>query len=135
MVTVGCRSDNVPVKVDATRAPDIVRFLFEDPWPSAGEFGRLRSSLIVDGRLSPGTAVLFDLSRLSQMPSLPAAELERCSARPSPLLPRRRAYLAVSALQQTFAQELQSSGPHDLDSRIFVNEADAMRWLADGSSA
>ena len=120
----------MPVTADAADAPVVVRFTFNDPWPSAGDFDRLRSRLIAAGQFTLDSAALFDLRNIRQLPRLSIAELERFAERPSPLLPRRRAYLAASPLQSELAQQLQALGPEDLASGIFSNEDDAMRWLA-----
>lgn len=70
----------MPVKADATDAPAIVRFTFDDPWSPAGEFDRLRSRLIAAGQFTPDSASLFDLRQIRQLPRLPTAEVERCAA-------------------------------------------------------
>ena len=121
----------MPVTADAKHAPGVIRFTFDDPWPSTGDFDRLRSQLIAAGQFTPDSAVMYDLRQLHRLPRLTSAEVERCSARPSPLLARRRAYLATTPLQFGFAGRLQSLGPQDLLSEIFSVEADALRWLSE----
>lgn len=118
------------IRLDTSGAPALVRFTFDGEWTAAFDLIELRRAAVRAGHLTPKSAVLFDLRRVTTLPNLDDLRVALLSGQKDDVWPARRAYLVAAADQYAIARQFQLFGPQSLVSEIFHNEMKALNWLA-----
>jgi hypothetical protein len=119
----------VPIEVDTTRAPELLRYRYTGAFPSVEEQSRMREKLIALGFLTADTLAIMDVRQLEGMADddflarTVAAALERGG------WPRRRAYLIDPARHAHMIRQFQDLAMRTVTTAAFGDEAEAMDWL------
>ena len=119
----------VPIEVDTSAAPGLLRYRFYGAFPSIEEQAQLRERLIAFGALTPETRAIMDTRELADIPDddflakMVAAALERGG------WPTRRAYLINPAVHQHMIEQFQDLAMTTVTTAAFVDEDEAMDWL------
>lgn len=120
----------MPVSCDASDAPALVRYAFVGKW-AAHELVERRRELIRAGKLTPDSAVLFDLRPATTIPRRgdPDTALESSAA--DAVWPVRRAFVVNTQAHDDAARRLQALlAPLWVVNEIFQEESDALERLA-----
>jgi hypothetical protein len=119
----------VPIEVDTSRAPAILRYRYYGAYPPLEEMAAMRDKLISMGLLTADTVALMDARELANVPDddmlakTVAAALQRGG------WPRRRAYLIDPQRHQHMIEQFQDLAMRTVQTAAFVDEQEAMDWL------
>ena len=122
----------MPIEVDTTHAPRLLRYRFSGAYPSVEEQSKLRDSLIKLGYLTSETRAIMDAREITEIPDddilakTVAAALQRGG------WPRRRAYLINPDVHLHMIRQFQDLAMTTVTTAAFVDEAEAMEWLMRG---
>jgi hypothetical protein len=119
----------VPIDVDNSQAPALLRFRVLDPFPSREEITGVRERLISAGDMNASTVSLIDVRELTQPPT----DFAFMGAVGAVLLdggwPRRRAILMNPGKHLRYMQMFQSIAPSSIAIAGFLDEREALEWL------
>lgn len=119
----------MPIAVDTSEAPQLVRWTITGPWPAITEVGMVRERLIVEGHLTDATGGLFDIRNVETIPNYADVTPMLEAARRGGGLPRYRAYVVASAEQFGIVRQMKLLAPPGYKIEIFFNDAQARTWL------
>lgn len=119
----------MPIDVDISRAPRLIRIVLREPWPTIEEQSELRKRFVSGGIVTADTCALIDVRHLHTKPQFEQMMSSVSAAMDDASVPLRRAYLAGSSMQFGFARQMQSLLPPEVVSEIFTDEAAALAWL------
>lgn len=119
----------MPIEVDTTRAPELLRYCYVGVFPSIEEQSQMREKLIALGFLTADTMAIMDVRPLEGMPDddflarTVAAALQRGG------WPRRRAYRIDPARHAHMIRQFQDLAMRTVTTAAFSDEHEAMDWL------
>ena len=119
----------VPIEVDTSGAPSLLRYRYYGAFPSIEEQALLRDRLIAIGSLTAETRAIMDARELVDIPDddflarMVAAALERGG------WPTRRAYLINPVAHQHMIEQFQDLAMTTVTTAAFVDADEAMDWL------
>ena len=119
----------MPIEVDTSEAPALLRYRFTGPYPSVDEQSLLRERLIADGHLTADTVAIMDAREVENIPDddmlarTVAAALQRGG------WPRRRAYLIDPARHAHMIEQFKQLAMTSVTTAAFIDEPEALAWL------
>ena len=119
----------MPIEVDTSEAPALLRYRFIGPWPSVEEQSNLREQLIADGHLTADTVALMDTRGLSSVADEDAIARTVAAALQRGGWPRRRAYLIDPAKHRHMIEQFQQLAMTTVATAGFSDEQEALEWL------
>jgi hypothetical protein len=122
----------VPVEIDTTEAPALLRLRVIGAVPTPEEQQRLRAELIEQGLLTNGSVSLLDLRDIDTPDALTVAKSFAAAARAG--MPRRRACLINPGKHLPLLQQFQKAVPW-MSTAAFVSEREALEWLLNPEGA
>ena len=122
-------AQRMPIAVDTSKAPQLVRWTVTGPWPSIADMGAVRESLIAAGHLTEATRGLLDIRNVETVPSYVEVTPMIEAASKSGGLPWYRAYVVGSAEQFGLVRQMKALAPAGYRIEIFFNDAEALAWL------
>lgn len=121
----------MPIYVDTSEAPRLIRYRYVGEFPSVEDQSRLREQLIALGHLTKDTRAIMDARELATVPDddmlakTVAAALQRGG------WPTRRAYLIDPARHAHMISQFQDLAMRTVTTAAFVDETEALNWLLD----
>lgn len=122
----------MPLEVDTTEAPALVRFRCYGTFPSAEEQDAVRQDLIAKGLITEASASLLDV-RDAEMPDA-LTVVKSIAAVVRTGLPRRRACLINPGRHLPLLQQFQEAIPW-MSTAAFIDEHQAIEWLLNPEGA
>jgi hypothetical protein len=119
----------MPIEVDTSEAPALLRYRFIGPWPSIEEQSSVREKLIADGHLTAATLALMDARGLTGIADEDAIARTVAAALQRGGWPRRRAYLIDPAKHQHMIEQFQQLAMTTVTTAGFSDEQEALQWL------
>jgi hypothetical protein len=119
----------MPIAVDTSKAPQLVRWTITGPWPGITEVGMVRERLIAEGHLTEATRGLLDIRNVETIPNYADVAPMIAAASRGGGLPWYRAYVVASAEQFGIVRQMKSLAPPGYKIEIFFNDAEALAWL------
>lgn len=97
----------MPIEVDTTRAPRLLRYKYTGDFPSVEEQSRLRDSLISFGYLTADSVAIMDTRGLAEVPDDDALARTVAAALQRGGWPKRRAYVINLPMHLHMIQQFQ----------------------------
>lgn len=116
----------MPVEVDTSQAPALIRFRCYGAFPSAEEQTALRNDLIAQGLLTEASASLLDVREAEMPDALTVAKSITAVIRAA--MPARRACLINPGKHLALLQQFQQAIPW-MSTAAFIDEREAIEWL------
>jgi hypothetical protein len=116
----------VPIDVDTTEAPALLRFRCHGAFPTLEEQETLRQELIAKGLLTAGSAALLDV-RDAELPDA-ITVVKSIAAVVRQGMPRRRACIINPGRHLPILQQFQAAVPW-MSTAAFIDEHEALEWL------
>ena len=119
----------MPIEVDTSGAPSLLRYRFYGAFPSIEEQALVRDRLITFGALTAETRAIMDARDLTDVPDddflakMVAAALARGG------WPTRRAYLINPLVHQHMIEQFQDLAMTTVTTAAFVDADEALDWL------
>lgn len=120
----------LPINVDRSRAPGVIRFTASGALHTA-ELETERRGEVAAGMLTAETHGLIDLRGVTDLPHLAEIHLEGGRTREH-LWPLRRAYVVHPGAQYGVVRQIQAYAADVLEIKIFTDERAALAWLVGG---
>lgn len=122
----------MPIEVDTTEAPALIRIRCVGRLPTAIEQEQLRADLRSQGLLTHSSVSLLDF-RSAEMPdALTVAQMFAAAARAG--MPRRRACLINPGKHLQLLKQFQQAAPW-MSTAAFIDEPEALEWLLNPEGA
>lgn len=122
----------MPIEVDTTEAPALLRFRCFGVLPSAEEQEQLRADLMDQGLLTEGSVSLLDVREADTPDALTIAKSIAAALRAG--MPRRRACLINPGKHLRILQQFQKAAPW-MTTAAFIDEREAIEWLLNPEGA
>lgn len=122
----------MPIEVDTTEAPALLRFRCFGVAPSPEEQEQLRADLMDQGLLTNGSVSLLDVRDLDTPDALTIARSIAAALRAG--MPRRRACLINPGKHLRILQQFQKAAPW-MTTAAFIDEREAIEWLLNPEGA
>ena len=119
----------MPIEVDTSEAPALLRYRYTGPFHSIEDQSLVRERLIADGHLTGDTVALMDARDVETIPDddmlarTVAAALQRGG------WPRRRAYLIDPARHAHMIEQFKQLAMTTVTTAAFADEHEALAWL------
>lgn len=122
----------MPIEVDTTEAPALLRFRCFGALPSAEEQEKLRADLIDQGLLTEGSVSLLDVREAETPDAVTVAKSIAAAVRAG--IPKRRACLINPGKHLHVLQQFQKAVPW-MSTAAFIDEREALEWLLNPEGA
>jgi hypothetical protein len=117
------------IDADTAFTPDVLVLRARGHWPILSDAHTLRTWLVSNGHLTPETRALIDVRDVLTPVDTEAERVIMAAASADDGLPAVRAYLIGSAVQSSFARQLQVRAPGRTRIGVFSTEQAAFMWL------
>ena len=121
----------MPVEIDTTEAPALLRFRCFGALPTAEEQEKLRADLMEQGLLTDSSVSLLDVREVDTPDALTIAQSIAAALRAG--MPRRRACL-INPASTSILQQFQQAAPW-MTTAAFIDEREAIEWLLNPEGA
>jgi hypothetical protein len=122
----------VPIEVDTSQAPALLRFRCVGASPTAEEQEALRADLMDKGLLTKGSVSLLDVREMDTPDSMTIAKSITAAVRAG--IPKRRACLINPGKHLRILQQFQKAVPW-MSIAAFLDEREALEWLLNPEGA
>ena len=122
----------MPIDVDTTEAPALIRLRYYGQMPTPDEQRALRRDLVSQGLLGEGSACLLDVREVEIPDAMTIATSIADLVRAD--LPVRRAYIINPGKHLPLLQQFKKAAPW-LTSAAFLDEREALEWLLNPEGA
>ena len=119
----------MPIEVDTSEAPALLRYRYTGPFASLDEQAATRERLMADGHLTSLTVALMDVRALETVPDDDLLARTVAAALEKGGWPRRRAYLIDSAKHGHMIEQFQQFAMTTVRTAAFTDEREALAWL------
>ena len=119
----------MPIEIDRSRAPQLIRFTATGTIPGAAELEALCRAEISAGTLTAQTRGLIDLRGVTEMPNLSQIQSGADRSTNERAWPLRRAYVVIAGAQYGVVRQMQAFLPAAIQTQIFTEEGPALAWL------
>jgi hypothetical protein len=120
----------MPIEVDTSEAPALLRYRYFGPFPSLEEQALVRERLIGDGHLTANTIALMDVRELDTVADEDTLARTVAAALQRGGWPRRRAYLIDPDKHGHMIEQFKQLAMTTVTTQAFVDEREAMQWLS-----
>ena len=125
----------MPIEVDTSQAPALLRYRYSGPFPSVDEQALVRERLIGAGHLTPATIALMDVRDLEAVADDDTLARTVAVALQRRGWPRRRAYLIDPMKHRHMIEQFKQLAMTTVTTAAFTDESEALAWLRSGSGA
>jgi hypothetical protein len=119
----------VPIYVDTTRAPRMLRYRYVGEFPTLDEQARMRDHLISYGLLTKDSVAIMDARELASVPGDDVLAKTVAAALQKGGWPTRRAYLIDPTRHAHMIKQFQDLAMRTVTTAAFVDEDEALHWL------
>jgi hypothetical protein len=125
----------MPIGIDHSLAPRVVRITFSGPFPTLAELADVRQRIRAGPGWSPDSCALIDLRQVDNVPTFAELRLIMDDAAKDSAWVKRRAYLVQPGLQYGVARQSEVLAPTVMGIGVFIDESEALAWLGGDPAA
>lgn len=121
----------MPIEVDRSEAPRLLRYRYWGPPPSSQEQADVRLTMIASGELTDETSAVMDLRGLTGVHTAEALDAAIVSALRVGGWPCRRAYVVLPWMHEAMMEMLEDRLSETITMAAFIDVGAALQWLTE----